>query len=915
MECVVPCDDFQLDLTSNLFGICKRCGLKRNKHHEDAKNKSRKPKRFLSKYNPGETMIDARSSEREKFQRHHSARRGSKPAPPSTLKPPKVTKRFVDKRRTSVPRANIVAARAVVPPTKPRKSTKPSKRKISPRRIERIPSTDSSGSLPDLSGIGDAGNLSVSVNCSADGVTISSEEEDSNDGDDDTSRPPMLPPRKPSKTSKPSATEGGRIERGSTHSSNDVQQTSASVALDISGEVLDDFFSDVIGTSTSDMDNILSPLFADDPSTEPASHVAPSMTMTSSAKTKLTHASDILEVLAAEGRASQRRAFVGRDPAMVDMPSDDDNDGERPVSLEKGDDDVTKAGEAGTNWLDSMFDPSSALNDDVPPVVRRGSRAPPKPSSRRRSSMMEQVTLPGAPVRPPPGVDPAIFASLPVDVQREQRELYEREEERRRKNREIEERDRAIAKKMSDMDLLDTPRDATSVAAPTSSTKESTPIPRSSSGLRAPKGVDPHVFSGLPLDIQREVIAAHRRDGAPTVRSPAQGDTSPSPTMSNRRVQCPYCKAIIPLKKDANYVSCPDCRQTVAAPKSSSTAQRRVVCGHCSAAMRIPADAKEAVCPRCWKMVNLTLSGADSHGNVASPSPPRTDDDPAVTSTATPTRTDFSARSYAVPIRSRDSGATRRRSQLMCPLNKAHSGLVECALWRINGGKEFRMYLIENRDSDGAGGGDAAGAVDHQLLLSGKSDMFVRGLNLAISMSPDARKDSPGYIGKLRGDVSQLRYVVYDDGLSPKDAPKSITAKERARHLRQQLADVSYTIVPGPKKTTTRAMTVLIPKSSADGRTWKHWTPMDDADTMKSAYDRGEWRGLSVLSRDEDDSGVLWAFKPSTKNFTLVDNEQRKRVLAFGKVAKDQFRVMLRHPLSYFQAFAICVSAINARAK
>ena len=83
--------------------------------------------------------------------------------------------------------------------------------------------------------------------------------------------------------------------------------------------------------------------------------------------------------------------------------------------------------------------------------------------------------------------------------------------------------------------------------------------------------------------------------------------------------------------------------------------------------------------------------------------------------------------------------------------------------------------------------------------------MFVRGLNLAISMSPDARKDSPGYIGKLRGDVSQLRYVVYDDGLSPKDAPKSITAKERARHLRQQLADVSYTIVPGPKKTTTRA--------------------------------------------------------------------------------------------------------------
>ena len=168
-------------------------------------------------------------------------------------------------------------------------------------------------------------------------------------------------------------------------------------------------------------------------------------------------------------------------------------------------------------------------------------------------------------------------------------ELYEREEEGGEKNREIEERDRAIAK-MSDMDLLDTSR---------RDERRSLLVDKVLLLLDRPldyalKSVDPHVFAGLPLDIQREVIAPEE---TLSQQDPPRRDTSPSPTMSDRQVQCPYCKAIIPLKKDANYVSCPDCRQAVAAPKSSSTAQRRVVCGHCSAAMHIPADAKRPYVP------------------------------------------------------------------------------------------------------------------------------------------------------------------------------------------------------------------------------------------------------------------------------------------------------------------------------
>jgi hypothetical protein len=66
------------------------------------------------------------------------------------------------------------------------------------------------------------------------------------------------------------------------------------------------------------------------------------------------------------------------------------------------------------------------------------------------------------------------------------------------------------------------------------------------------------------------------------------------------------------------------------------------------------------------------------------------------------------------------------------------------------------------------------------------------------------------------------------------------------------------------------------------------------------------------LEHHTKSTGALWAFKESTKNFTLLWNG-RQRVMAFGKVAKDQFRIMMKHPFSYVQAFALCVSACVAK--
>ena len=128
-------------------------------------------------------------------------------------------------------------------------------------------------------------------------------------------------------------------------------------------------------------------------------------------------------------------------------------------------------------------------------------------------------------------------------------------------------------------------------------------------------------------------------------------------------------------------------------------------------------------------------------------------------------------------------------------------------------------------------------------------------------------------------------------------------------------------------------MIVLLPKPTV------RWTPTEDDDSMLASYNRGDTSNLDVLNRDTEDSGkylffffifdnsnvqtikstntkiisgALWAFKPSTKNFTLLWNG-RQRVMAFGKVAKDQFRIMMKHPFSYVQAFELCVSACVAK--
>ena len=52
----------------------------------------------------------------------------------------------------------------------------------------------------------------------------------------------------------------------------------------------------------------------------------------------------------------------------------------------------------------------------------------------------------------------------------------------------------------------------------------------------------------------------------------------------------------------------------------------------------------------------------------------------------------------------------------------------------------------------------------------------------------------------------------------------------------------------------------------------------------------------------------------SVKNFQLVPPEDQEAVLLqFGRVGKDLFTMDYQHPLSPFQAFAICLSSFDSK--
>ena len=79
----------------------------------------------------------------------------------------------------------------------------------------------------------------------------------------------------------------------------------------------------------------------------------------------------------------------------------------------------------------------------------------------------------------------------------------------------------------------------------------------------------------------------------------------------------------------------------------------------------------------------------------------------------------------------------------------------------------------------------------------------------------DLSKESPGFVGKLRGNTRRNRFTVYDSGHSPKEM-RFVSTSQARKHLRKELAavvfekNVSLSLKP-------RVMNIGIPTLDEDG--------------------------------------------------------------------------------------------------
>ena len=144
-----------------------------------------------------------------------------------------------------------------------------------------------------------------------------------------------------------------------------------------------------------------------------------------------------------------------------------------------------------------------------------------------------------------------------------------------------------------------------------------------------------------------------------------------------------------------------------------------------------------------------------------------------------------------------------------------------------------------------------------------------------------------------------------------------------APKVREELAAVMYASnvlgSRGPRK-----MKVVVPKVRGDGVTRIAQRPMKKREEMLSRFKDDDTSEMVVMMNkpprwNEQVGAYVLNFNgrvtmASVKNFQLVTPEDQEAVLLqFGRVGKDLFTMDYQHPLSPFQAFAICLSSFDSK--
>ena len=258
------------------------------------------------------------------------------------------------------------------------------------------------------------------------------------------------------------------------------------------------------------------------------------------------------------------------------------------------------------------------------------------------------------------------------------------------------------------------------------------------------------------------------------------------------------------------------------------------------------------------------------------------------------------------------NNADQKRQFLMNPCPK--NGLTEFYIKRHKGFSnlltpEYRVYLRSG----------------HIFLMSSKKRPSKPTSNYLISMNYDQLKGSTSILGKLRANFLGSEYQIFDAGRNPKRVDPFYDERNEEQ-TRLELGAILYGTHLLPSE-QSRSMKVCISKVMDDcNMQSKKWQPVHKDEEMIRCFKHRSASGMRHLQafvnqvhrKDEDHEEILRSFQgrvtlSSVKNFQLIGEDDGKLVMQFGRVDKDEFIMDVKWPISPFQAFAIALSACDAK--
>lgn len=241
-----------------------------------------------------------------------------------------------------------------------------------------------------------------------------------------------------------------------------------------------------------------------------------------------------------------------------------------------------------------------------------------------------------------------------------------------------------------------------------------------------------------------------------------------------------------------------------------------------------------------------------------------------------------------------------------------HGGILQCRIIRDRSTISTKLHPKYTMESD-------AGT----FLMTAQKQVKNKTSNYAVSMSrSQSGKDVENFLGKLRADFLGIEWVAYGPGINPTKTDKA--APNAMQYVREELVAVQYTASKwGATAKGPRKMEVVIPHVQPNGEriVCRTLNPQGEG-LLPLQKGGGSHQLLNVYSNkppkwnDQIGAYVLNFNKrvteASVKNFQLISPADPETVvLQFGRVDKEVFNLDFRHPISPFQAFAMCLSSFD----